>query len=814
MKRLKSTAVLVLTLWALVLSGVEAQDMRIPEAGSSLLNPRVQAFLKGYGPQYGLKATDEGKLFYSKPDVKTGKPLEQALSPMMVQRLLGLMSDATPEETELRMAMALESYLQPRQEVLAAGTMAKLFTLGADGRKHLTQMGRNLLMDILTAEDGLTFAPPTGMTKPKKQKTISTSKALLAMQRAGILVVNALSNGSLEGAVSAGGAFDGTIEQGVRGLDGYDWNKEGDPVLIRKNREASGLYAYSVGGKEGRPDSEYLRVLIAAKNPVNVDRLKMTAQDADASVYAESGLDPALMARHGAKVVRAVDNLIAVDVPIAEAPKLGVALAEDGILSRPARMFKMVADQIKRGPSWPDPLFSVLPFATSLSPSVPLPKSEEGGRFTTLNADSRSILKVSGLAAKGMDGTGSVVGIIDSGLDMSHPDFENRVAAYIDLTDGGTKDYVGHGTHVAGSIGGSGKASDGKFKGMAPGTKYVVLKVFGAEGSTSEDTILAALKAAKSLPADIRPQVINMSLGGPGDPETDPLSVMSNEMMVKDNIVMAIAAGNSGPGKKTIGSPGNARFVMTVTGTNKESKFPFFPSRGPVTTSKGKTYNKPDISTISGDVSTTQRLRHFIGQFVPSAVKPEEEPADPGCFYAPGGVISTRSKDDADTQCVVKGNTNYRYMTGTSMATPLAAGIAADVVGYMKSKNHAYKASEVKALMMETATDLKEKPEVQGAGMVDGDKLAKVLESRVKMGLPVGNVAFAIAHRTSRWDEFNMKKGDRFEHTPMGLLDKKSGHLIHNDAEFDSFTDEMETAYKAMPIYSRIYRKIQYWWNG
>jgi subtilisin family serine protease len=291
---------------------------------------------------------------------------------------------------------------------------------------------------------------------------------------------------------------------------------------------------------------------------------------------------------------------------------------------------------------------------------------------------------------------------------------------------------------------------------------------------------------------------------------------MAHEMMVKDNIVMAIAAGNSGPGKKTIGSPGNARYVMTVTGTNKQQTFPFFPSRGPVTTSKGKTFNKPDISTISGDVSATQRLRHMVGKLLPStgAVEPSEEPADPGCFYAPGGVISSRSKDDEDTQCVLKGNPAYRYMTGTSMATPLAAGVAADIVGYMKTKNHAYKASEVKALMMETATDLHEKPEVQGAGMVNGEKLAAVLEQRVKMGLPVGNVAFSIAHRTSRWDEFQMRAGDRFERTSMGILDKKTGHLIHNDTEFDALSDQLDRDFAAKPIYTRLYRKFQFWWNG
>ena len=796
-----------LFLLSLALPGV-SQQMRIPETGASLLNPLVESFLKDHGQAYGLKATEDGKLMYLKPDM-AGKVQEQSLSPLASKRLLALMSAGSAEQTEILMASALEAYLQPRMAAMAGGTMDKLFVTGPDGKKRLTQLGRNLLMDILTAEDGTRFAPPTNSPKPKKQKTVATSKALQAMQRAGVLALSQLAGGNFDAAVSAGGqAFDGSVEQGFVGLQPYDWNKDGDPVLIRKSREKNGLYVYSVGDAKAGAESDYLRVLISAKNPVNVDRLKMTAADKDASVYSEAGLDAALFASHHAKVVRAVDNLVAVDVPLNEAAKLGTARAEEGIVSRPARIFKMAVDQLKRGPSWPDPLYSMLPF------KMEAPRdAEDASGVHTQNFESRSLLKVDKMWAKGMDGTGAVVGIVDSGMDVTHPDFEDRVAAYIDLTDGGTKDYVGHGTHVAGSIGGSGKASDGKYTGMAPGTKYVILKVFGQEGSTSEDTILAALKAAKSLPADIRPQVVNMSLGGPGDPETDPLSVMANEMMVKDNIVMAIAAGNSGPGAKTIGSPGNAAYVMTVTGTNKQKTFPFFPSRGPVTSSKGE-YNKPDISTISGDVSAAQRLKHLIHKVSGQGVAPAEEPVDPGCFYAPGGVISTRSKDDTDTQCSIKGAPQYRYMTGTSMATPLAAGIAADVVGYVKGKGKDYKASEVKALMMETADDLHEKPSVQGAGLVNGEKLSAALEKRVQMGLPIGNVAFAIAHRTSRWDEFEMKKGNRFEHTPMGLLDNKTGHLIHNDAELEAFNRQIDADYHALPFFSRVVRTIDYWLHG
>jgi len=299
-------------------------------------------------------------------------------------------------------------------------------------------------------------------------------------------------------------------------------------------------------------------------------------------------------------------------------------------------------------------------------------------------------------------------------------------------------------------------------------------------------------------------------------------------MMVKDNILMAIAAGNSGPSNGTIGSPGNARYVMTVTGVNHGGKFSFFPSRGPVKAGSGAGWNKPDISTVAGDVHFSQHRKAFwkrilhpltpsgrLGLF-PMSVQGDAggEPQDPGCVYGPG-VISARSSDDGEADCALKGNPNYRFMSGTSMATPMAAGVAADVVGYLRERGRAYQASEVKALMMETASDLGQGPEVQGAGLVNGEKLAKALEERVAKGLPVGNVASMVSQRgTSRWAEFNMKANGRFVRTSLGLMDNQTGHLVNSDADFEAVMAETQKSYKRLPWYSRAVRRIKYWFQG
>ena len=212
-----------------------------------------------------------------------------------------------------------------------------------------------------------------------------------------------------------------------------------------------------------------------------------------------------------------------------------------------------------------------------------------------------------------------------------------------------------------------------------------------------------------------------------------------------NNILLVAAAGNEGPDAGTVSVPGNSRYVLTVTGVNSKSQFPFFPSRGPISPANGDGYNKPDLAAVAGDINMPAPQASWLD----SLIKPASlgaEPSDGNCIYAPG-VIAPRSSSDPDQACSVKGNSKYRFMTGTSMATPMAAGIGADVIGYIRANGGSYKAVDVKAVMMETARDLSQPRDVQGSGIVDGDKLARTVVERVQAGLPVGNVAYVIAMR-------------------------------------------------------------------
>jgi subtilisin family serine protease len=450
-------------------------------------------------------------------------------------------------------------------------------------------------------------------------------------------------------------------------------------------------------------------------------------------------------------------------------------------LSRPARVFKASAAALPGSP-WLGPTMQFLPFPMAGVEAMDLHSQQ----ISPLNNDARRILDYNALWKSGMTGKGSIVGLIDSGIDPNHPDFQGRIIDYIDLTGEGQKDTFGHGTHVAGSIGGSGAASKGLYKGAAPDTRFVVFKVFDKDGNASEDTILAAMKKAAALPPEKRPQVLNMSLGGPGDPVTDPLSQMANHLMLKDNILVVAAAGNSGPGNGTLGAPGNAQYILTVTGVNKSGQFPFFSSRGPVQSSDGDIYNKPDLATIAGDVNLKEtKTLDRISLMAPQGTggkNPKDETGN-HCVYAPGGVISDRSSDDPDTQCTVPGMPGYRYMSGTSMATPMATGVAADVIGYLRQKGVDYSATDVKAVLMETAKDLKAPAETQGAGLLNGSQLVTAVMARVQAGVPVGNIAYMLSVRLTSDQRKALAAQTRFKMTPLGILDTKNGRLIKTDKE-------------------------------
>ncbi|MFI0989034.1 S8 family serine peptidase [Streptomyces exfoliatus] len=252
------------------------------------------------------------------------------------------------------------------------------------------------------------------------------------------------------------------------------------------------------------------------------------------------------------------------------------------------------------------------------------------GRVKADLKDSVPLIGASEAWEAGYTGQGVKVAVLDTGIDVGHPDFAGLIDGTTSFVPGeGVTDVNGHGTHVAGTIVGSGAASGGENKGVAPGADLYVGKVLGgAEGSGQDSWVMAGMQWAAESGADI----VNMSLGDsyPTD-GSDPMSQMVDALSAQYGTLFVIAAGNAGP--ESISAPGAAAAALTVAATDKQDRLASFSSTGPLAHSGGM---KPDIA-------------------------------------APG-VDITAARSQAMTD---GGEGLYRTISGTSMATPHVAGAAA-----------------------------------------------------------------------------------------------------------------------------------------
>lgn len=235
--------------------------------------------------------------------------------------------------------------------------------------------------------------------------------------------------------------------------------------------------------------------------------------------------------------------------------------------------------------------------------------------------------------AAGYDGTGATVAVLDTGYDTTHPDLQGLVAKSANFTtDASVNDGNGHGTHVASTVAGSGAASNGLRKGVAPGAKLYVGKVLADSGYGEDSMVLAGMAWAVDQGAD----VISMSLGGDTDDGSHPLSQAVNELSATSDSLFVIAAGNNGEaGPSTVTAPGAADAALTVGAVDVDNAMASFSGRGP-------------------------RFRN-------GAIKPE--------VVAPGVDVTAARAAGTELGPVV--DEYYTTISGTSMATPHVAGLAA-----------------------------------------------------------------------------------------------------------------------------------------
>jgi subtilisin family serine protease len=270
--------------------------------------------------------------------------------------------------------------------------------------------------------------------------------------------------------------------------------------------------------------------------------------------------------------------------------------------------------------------------------------------------------------AAGHKGAGTTVAVLDTGIDATHPDLDDAIAGAQNFTDTATTDDgFGHGTHVASIITGSGD----RYQGVAPDAKLLNGKVLDDNGGGYESWIIAGMEWAARGGAD----VVNMSLGSPWPSEgDDPMSQAVNQLTAETGALFVVAAGNSGPGAESIGSPAAADAALTVGAVDRDDNLAEFSSRGPRWVNGAI---KPDITAPGVDIVAAKAANGRIGT-----------PAGDG----------------------------YVSLRGTSMAAPHVAGAAAILAG----QHPDWQADQLKSTLMNSA-----KPNAdlsvfeQGAGRVD-----------------------------------------------------------------------------------------------
>jgi serine protease AprX len=172
-------------------------------------------------------------------------------------------------------------------------------------------------------------------------------------------------------------------------------------------------------------------------------------------------------------------------------------------------------------------------------------------------------------------GKGVGIAIIDSGI-TNTPDLHDRIKGFYDFTRGGQQvaafDDHGHGSHIAATIGSTGKQNGGLYQGIAPAVNLIGLKVLDANGNGRTSDVISAITFATANRSLLGIDVINLSLGHPiyESAATDPL-VQAVEQAVRAGIVVVVSAGNFGTNPNTgltgyagITSPGNAPSAITV----------------------------------------------------------------------------------------------------------------------------------------------------------------------------------------------------------------------------------------------------------
>lgn len=277
----------------------------------------------------------------------------------------------------------------------------------------------------------------------------------------------------------------------------------------------------------------------------------------------------------------------------------------------------------------------------------------------------KKVANIKQLYSENLFGNDTTICFIDTGI-FPHLDFvcpNNRIVIFKDFINDKIYPYDdnGHGTFISGVASGNGLVSGGKYAGLAPKSNIISLKALDKNGETGTFKILEAMQWVYDNKEKYNIKVVCMSFGSTPLEENDPL-LLGAETLWNSGIVVVAAAGNSGPSAESIKSPGTSSRIITVGAlydarnkenpTEKDYRVAEFSSRGPA-----NNRFKPDLITSGVELHSTSNI-------------PEKK---------------------------------YCLMSGTSVSTPIVAGLSALIIE--KYPNIA--PIELKGLVMRETENLK-----------------------------------------------------------------------------------------------------------
>lgn len=301
----------------------------------------------------------------------------------------------------------------------------------------------------------------------------------------------------------------------------------------------------------------------------------------------------------------------------------------------------------------------------------------------------------------GLPLTGKGIGVVinDSGVDGTHQDLqfgthlvqnvmgstnlnalepELLPVTYLENVPN-TDTNSGHGTHVAGTVGGTGAASGGKYEGVAPGADLIG---YGSGAALFVLDGIGGFDYAITHQSQYNIRVITNSWGSSGDFDpNDPINIASKAAYDR-GITVLFAAGNEGPGENTHNPYAKAPWVISVAAGEKDGSLADFSSRGTKGVGgtfemDGKTWtwkDEPSVTAPGVDIISTR----VIGPVSSLAITADAELIEPA--YLPF----------------------YTSMSGTSMATPHVAGI----VALLLEADPTLSPDEIKKVLQDSATNM------------------------------------------------------------------------------------------------------------